>query len=835
MNPPEDVIVQLIEGLSQAPSLEDFHHLLSSFIRRHTGIEIWLGLHHPPFNGLFRFSDHILPPPFSCLELSTEEMEDYGRDKKPDGYTLIPIHFGKKTIAILACEDSGCPNSASQHSFLQRLAALSGLAIHHLFVRQDLEQRKNELEKKVFELAMLEESGASLAPELDIAAIAKKLLLSVGGYLTATSAALYLKEREHSTIFHLAAETGTSGPAWPRDLSVSYWNSPGGWPRFVRSGDIHDPQLSALAVSMGMEILFPLRDDAELGVLVFFGPMARKLFPEEGALHLAAAMISQSLAPFRNAILYADLKQNNAALEKSLGNLQAEITEKKQTQEKLLAYQGVVAASQDPMALIGSDFCFVLANRACAEAFGTTSQRLEGKNIARVTDPDLFQKKLEKPLIRCLGGETARFRFSWSFPGWGLRHIDVAAYPYKGSVPERHAAIFILRDITQMQELENRLLQSQKMEAIGTLAGGIAHDFNNILAGIMGYAELAIAKLDSPDGARPYIEKALSACNRASELIRQILSFARGESNNKDMRPLCLTEITEDVLKLLRASLPATLEIELYRRESPLPVLGNPTQLHQLIMNLCTNAAHAMPNGGTISVGIRGLVIGPLLASTDPAFQEGTYAELTVKDRGTGIPEAYLCRIFDPFFTTKPQGKGTGMGLSISHGIIGRHGGVIQVETQTGRGSTFRVFLPLLPALDVPGPDRTQLPAPTGGSEHILLVEDEPDLLHLSTTILSGLGYEITGTSCPKEALRIFQKRPQAFDLAILDQIMPHMTGVQLARHLLGARPGLPILLCSGFSEAIAPTMLEFMGIRSYLMKPFTRHQLASAVRSLLD
>ncbi|TWI77392.1 PAS domain S-box-containing protein [Desulfobotulus alkaliphilus] len=844
--PPTDIrpmgnaLIELIAELGQTASPETFQQLLTDFIREHTGLETWLGIHEYPHEGRFVFSCHPSPAPFETLNIDPDQLpslfsgQSLLMDQKSDhALAVMPVLFGKKIIALLASPSASHEKMCREEPFFQQLSALTGLVIHHFFIRQDLEKRKNEMELKVFELALLEEVGTSLSQELDTVTIGRKLLLCVTGYLTATSACFYIHKGK--SVFSRVAHTGTPLKSLPMEIALPEEPAADTWPRFIEKDPYQRSFFYLFLDNMGMELLFPLMNGKKMTGFVMLGQSAKNRPHSKTELSLTAAMISQALSPLRNAALYTDLKKNNEALGKSLECLKQEMEEKQQTQEKLLEYQGVVAASQDPVALIDHNLKLIMVNRACAHAFGTLPEKLIGKTITSVTDTELFHKKLKEPLMRCLAGETVRFRFSWSFPEWGLRHVDVAVYPYQGPFQKKSAAIFILRDITQMQEMENRLLQSQKMEAIGTLAGGIAHDFNNILAGIMGYTELSMARLERDHTARDFMEKAVAACKRASDLVKQILSFSRGDSAHINMRPLCLTEITEDALKLLRASLPAPIEITLSRKEAPLPVLGNATQLHQVIMNLCTNAAHAMPNGGTITIGLQHIGTDHQLASLNPAFKKTAYAELMVKDHGSGIPEACISRIFEPFFTTKAQGKGTGMGLSISHGIIGNHGGLILVDSQPGKGSTFRVFLPLAEEAATTPRNEPAPAMPRGNRERILLVEDEPDLLQLCAEILSGLGYEVRAVSRPEHALKIFKQNPENYDLIISDQMMPRMTGVNLAQHMLALRPELPFLLCSGFSEALSPDILETMGIRSFLMKPFTRSQLATAVRHLLD
>lgn len=843
-NPSNDALFLFFNRLGESTSPENFQLLFQIFFRETTGMENWLGL--PAENQGTHFCFYENTPKgkkslFPEFEASTAFLKNLAPRKilpAPKSLSpatrLLPVYSRETLLAILIWVEPATAASSEHHDCTLKLAAIAGMALRQFHTQQDLKNHKEELERRVFELALLEETTATFITDLDTLSISKKLLLSIMGYLTCTHGAIYLRSGEEREQFTLVVETTHPEKKCAPCLYIPDPFFLNGSPFHIRLEDPLPASLTPLR-EMGMDLFFPMVTGGSFIMgFVVVGSRIQGDCPRKKELMLAETIIRQALAPLRNASLYADLKANNEALGHSLDLLKKEITEREKTEERLLEYQGVVAASQDPVALIDEDFRIVLVNRACAEAFGTVPEKLQNKNISRVTESTLFTRKFQDPLQRCLDGETVRFRFSWNFPRWGLRHIDVAGYPYQGLHLGKRAAIVILRDITQMQEMENRLLQSQKMEAIGTLAGGIAHDFNNILSAILGYTELALTRLEEGHRAKPLMENAITACARAADLVRQILSFSRSETHIPEMQSLCLITTTQEALTFLRASLPSTLEILFTHDPSPLDVGGNPTQIHQVITNLCTNAAYAMGNVGTLRIDLRKREIDLAMNAADPELKPGSYAVLMVKDTGTGMSEACIRRIFEPFFTTKPQGKGTGMGLSISHGIVVQHGGTIRVQSREGEGSTFTVYLPLILKNQNPknipyNPERLH------GTERILFVDDEPDILRLAEATLSDLGYVLTCLSRPEEALRIFREDPKAFDLVILDQVMPRMTGSLLARHLLKTRPDLPILLCSGFSEAISPDMVQDMGIQHYLMKPFSQHHLARTVRRMLD
>ncbi|MDY6851592.1 MAG: ATP-binding protein, partial [Thermodesulfobacteriota bacterium] len=380
-------------------------------------------------------------------------------------------------------------------------------------------------------------------------------------------------------------------------------------------------------------------------------------------------------------------------------------------------------------------------------------------------------------------------------------------------------------------KLEAQLRQAQKMEAIGILAGGIAHDFNNILGGITGYTELALMDMAPRDKSREYLNQVLKAGDRARELVKQILAFSR--QVEPELRPIKIGPTVNEALKLLRASLPTTIEIK--RRLDPDigSVMADPTQVHQVLMNLCTNAAHAMrPKGGVLEVSTNEVDIDAGTAARHHDLRPGRYARLTVCDNGQGMSKEVLERIFDPFFTTKERGQGTGMGLAVAHGIIKSHGGTIKAYSEAGKGSSFQVFLPVTP-LEPGETPRAGKPIPMG-LESILFVDDEKVLVDVGQLVLERLGYRVDGRTSSLEALKAFQTHPEKYDLVITDQTMPQMTGMELAEKLLLIRPDIPIILCTGFSESINPDLARDMNIQRFLMKPLIASELGTAIRKAL-
>lgn len=380
--------------------------------------------------------------------------------------------------------------------------------------------------------------------------------------------------------------------------------------------------------------------------------------------------------------------------------------------------------------------------------------------------------------------------------------------------------------------LETQLRQVQKMEALGTLAGGIAHDFNNILGAVIGYAQLGF--LDLKDPSHPLyqkLESILHAGNRAKDLVTQILTFSRMQEHI--LMPVCIAPIVREALKLLRVSLPANIKLK-NSIKTQQKVLADPTQIHQVIMNLCTNAYHAMEEkGGLLSVSLESILLDNQASVAYADLSPGTYLKLTIKDTGTGISPPVMDSIFDPYFSTKGKDKGTGLGLAVVHGIVKGHGGAISVSSQVGEGAAFNVVLPITDDFSDTGKGKhTILPR---GTEKILLVDDEKDLVDIGSQMLKKLGYEVTGVAGSIKAIELFKRSPQQFDLVITDLNMPEMGGDRLAQELTCNRPGLPIILCTGFSDRIDQKRAQTLGISKILMKPLAMNILAETIREILD
>ncbi|MFH1112637.1 MAG: PAS domain S-box protein [Pseudomonadota bacterium] len=511
-----------------------------------------------------------------------------------------------------------------------------------------------------------------------------------------------------------------------------------------------------------------------------------------------------------------------------------DITERKQAEKALHdseeSYRRLFNGSRDGVYITTLDGSLVEANQSLLDLFGYTRDEMHSINVLdSYCDPEArkrFQEQIriegsvkdyEIRLLRKDGTEADCLITT------SLRRSD------KGTIDGYHG---ILRDVTEQKRLQNRLAQGQKMEAIGTLAGGIAHDFNNILYAIMGFAELALDNIPEEDNTREYLKRIWAAGERARFLVNQILTFSRQTEQEK--KPILIAPIVKEVCKFIRASLPATIAI--YQDIGPGlgSILGDPTQIHQVLMNLCTNAGHAMKKtGGELFVGLHEMDLESVATNEYPGLPAGTYQRLVVRDTGTGIDPNVRERIFDPYFSTKEKGEGTGLGLAVVHGIVQAHKGIIKVESEPAKGTEFQVYLPVVEKRPVP--EKQAGTVPRAGDERILLVDDEEIIVELVRAVLERLGYAVTTTRSSLDALELFRADPAGFDLVVTDMTMPNMTGKDLAKEMLAIRGDIPIILCTGFTELITDEQAKSIGIRELIMKPIAKHDLARTIRRVLD
>ena len=520
-----------------------------------------------------------------------------------------------------------------------------------------------------------------------------------------------------------------------------------------------------------------------------------------------------------------------------------DVTERRRIEAKLresVAFlQNLMDAMPHPVFYKDADGRYLGCNKAFEQFYGLRREIIIGKGVYDVAPKELADcyAAADRELFANPGVQTYQARVESAL---GARH-DVLFHKATFRGPDGRVAGLIgsMLDITDLKRTEEerrraeaQLRQAQKMEALGTLASGIAHDFNNILGIIIGYTEIARwSAANDPEAAEP-LDQVLMAANRAKDLVQQILAISR--RNETVMKPVQVGLVFKEALKMLRATLPSTIDIR-ERIASHSLVLGDPTQIHQVLMNLCTNAAHAMRDqGGSLEVTLTDDLLESDGDTQHPGLNPGCYVKLTVRDTGHGMDCATRDRIFDPFFTTKEQGVGTGLGLAVVHGIVKGCGGSIEVDSEPGKGSTFTVMFPALEAIGSLESEALVFPR---GHERVLVVDDEARLAAVMQQMLQSLGYEAVSQTSSLDALDAFMHQPgsQSFDLVISDMTMPGMTGLTLAKELLRLKPNLPIILCTGFSEQTSSETARRIGIQEVLMKPVTLSNLAMIVRKVLD
>jgi PAS domain S-box-containing protein len=478
----------------------------------------------------------------------------------------------------------------------------------------------------------------------------------------------------------------------------------------------------------------------------------------------------------------------------------------------------------------GSQGKFIEANPAIVEMFGYQSRdEFIAVNVANLyqnpEDRNKFKEEISK--FGSVNKYEVKLKKKDGTPFVG----SVSAVSVKDADGKIKYYDGVIENTTGKRELELQLQQAQKMEAIGTLAGGIAHDFNNILSAIIGYTELSLNDIEKESILCQNLQEVLRASGRAKDLVKQILTFSRQTA--QELKPVQVKLICKEAIKFLRASLPTTIEIH-QEIESDSLVMADPTQIHQVLMNLCTNAGHAMgEKGGVLEVKIADVQLEADFMAQHTELKAGPYLELSVSDTGYGIPAHLLDRIFDPFFTTKEKSEGTGMGLSVVHGIVGSYGGRIIASSEPGKGSTFKMYLPTVERGEVPQPKAEESIA--GGTERILFVDDEPALVKIGKQMLESLGYKVTGRTSSVEALELFKAKADSFDLVITDMTMPNMTGDELARELIHIKPEIPVVLCTGYSARINQQQAAAMGIRAFVSKPVPRMDIAKIIRNIID
>ncbi len=514
-----------------------------------------------------------------------------------------------------------------------------------------------------------------------------------------------------------------------------------------------------------------------------------------------------------------------------------DITERKLAQEALRESEDRFRRlfEEAPVAIQGyaPDGTIQYWNKANEKTYGYSKEEAIGKNLMDLIIPTEMRSVVAE-IIRH-SAETGEVPPSGELSLWrkdGSRVPVLSAHVAIMRKSKQTELYCLDSDLTEQKRLQTELQQAYKMEAIGTLTGGIAHDFNNILGIIIGNCELALDDVSAWSPAHYNLKAILKAGMRGKDIVRQLLTFC----HKTEYRPKAIHLIPafEDVVRFIRATIPATIDIRHEVLATEDTILSEPTVIYQVLMNLCSNAAQAMEKtGGAIMIQMRNVVFDGDGRDIPQGLKRGKYLQLTVADTGPGINEAVIDRIFDPYYTTKEVGKGTGMGLAVVRGIVESHMGAVSVITKPGNGATFTVYFPLTD--EIPSARTEKSKVLELGNETILFIDDEKSIVDVGSQMLTRLGYTVETAMTPLAALDLFQSEPRRFDLVITGMNMPQMTGLQLTRRIKAINPEVSVILCTGFSSYITPEKAEAMGIQGYMMKPIVKLELANLVREVLD
>jgi PAS domain S-box-containing protein len=537
----------------------------------------------------------------------------------------------------------------------------------------------------------------------------------------------------------------------------------------------------------------------------------------------------------------ARLARNDAGKPAFIEGFLTDISDRKQAEEALAESRDylheIISSIADPMFVKDRQHRWVLVNNALCTFMGHTRAELLGKsdyNYFPKNEADVFWSKDE--LVLTSGAENINEEpFT---DAQGIVHTIVTKKTLYIDKKGEKYIVGIIRDITdqkraedEKKRLEARLTQAQKMEAIGTLAGGIAHDFNNILSAIIGYTELALDEITQQGKVQGELKEVLKAGDRAKELVKQILTFSR--MTETEYSPIALRTVIKESLKMMRSVIPTTIEIRQDFTVSGL-VMSDPTQINQIMINLCTNAVHAMDEtGGILEVKLQEVTFDNAAASHGLDLLPGPYLKLTIRDTGKGMPPEVMARMFEPYFTTKELGRGTGLGLSVVHGIVKSHNGTITCRSSPHEGTTFDIYLPKIISEQTTEGPAGERPL-TMGNERILFIDDEPVLANLAEKMLGSRGYSVVSSTNSIEALELFREDPHKFDVVITDMTMPGMTGDQLAQKIIAIRHDIPVILCTGYNEHISEQRAKEIGIREFILKPLDMRTLTETIRKVL-
>ncbi|MDA3898486.1 MAG: transporter substrate-binding domain-containing protein [Desulfobacteraceae bacterium] len=661
--------------------------------------------------------------------------------------------------------------------------------------------------------------GIQLDLTPDLTTALKKVALGISDALVATlPVALYYIEKQGITNLRVAGESG-----YYTRLSFASRND---WPELnsiVGKALVRIPQNKKDKI---LETWIHLKENSIFRNKFFW-------------IVLVGISFVSGLIIFFGAMWNRSLKK---AVNQKTDELKTELAERKRIEDELREseekYRLLVENQTDLVVKVDLEGKFEFVSPSYCEMFGKTENELLGKNFLPLVHGDdqkrtaKTMESLYQPPYQAYVEQRAMTKHGWKWLAW----IDTAVLDEQKNVI---AIIGAGRDITdriqaeaEKTELEEQLRQARKMESIGTLSGGIAHDFNNILSIIIGNTELALDNVPESNASHWNLKEIISAGLRAKDIVSQLLAFSR--KTKQDLKPTAIVPVIKDAIHFLRSSIPRSIDLRTDIDDGGEIVFADPVQIHQVMMNLCINASQAMEQtGGTLTVKVKSFVSGFASTGVDPDIEPGEYVKIIISDTGPGIDPEIIDRIFDPYFTTKTVGQGSGMGLSVVHGIIKNHSGLISVESQPDKGTIFSILLPKTARTpEITADSKTNIPT---GNETILFVDDEEAVMELGQQILKSLGYDVYATISPTAGLEMFRSNPDTYDLVITDMTMPKMTGVDLANEIMRIRPDFPVIICTGFNPIIDEEKARTLGISALVMKPFSRQEIAQSIRQVLD
>jgi len=525
------------------------------------------------------------------------------------------------------------------------------------------------------------------------------------------------------------------------------------------------------------------------------------------------------------------LKDNEGEIEGLLLSL-IDVTVKEKTLKDYTRLATAIENAMEGILIFNKGRKIIYVNPSFLKSSGFTKEELIGANITLLRS-DLHDDQFHSEIFDSISqGKVWKGPYKRQRKDRSYYDVDMTIFPLRDGAGNVSEYVIIERDVTDELKLQQRIRQIQKMEALGTLAAGVAHDFNNILMPIIVNTEMALWDVSKNSSAHEYLRLSLDAAERGRDLVKQIIAFSR--PSFQETNPIQIGPIVEETIQLLKSTLPSNIRISQSIEDGAAFILADPTQIHQVLLNLFSNAVHAMrKKGGELRVELSKVQLDEPEMKKYPGLKFEKCLKLRVCDTGFGIPEENIERIFDPFFTTKSRGEGSGMGLSVVHGIIKSSGGDIEVHSEEGKGTTFDILIPLIEERRFEKSlIENEIPR---GNERILLVDDEEFVLKSLGFALRRLGYEITGKKGGREALKTFKAQPEAFDLVITDQIMPELSGMELSKKILQIRPNIPIIICTGFSDKIDKEKVKKTGIRKVVLKPFKMREIAQIIRRTLE